>query len=128
MSSIRRQVALATSACLLAGATWARADDAALLREIQQLRAEQAEMKKEMKELRQELDAKQAKPAAVEEVQRSQSVITEEVRKLKEALVLPESAELKSEYGLGPAASKVYNVTRGVSIGGYGEYNYKSTV
>jgi hypothetical protein len=64
----------------------------------------------------------------VEEVERQQGVLTEELRKIKEALVLPEHKELKSEYGLGPAASKVYGVTRGLSLGGYGEFNYRSAV
>ena len=34
------------------------------------------------------------------------------------------AAPLESEYGLGPAASKIYRVDQGVSIGGYGEANY----
>lgn len=70
----------------------------------------------------------QSSDARVEQVERKQSVITEEVRKLKEALVLPESGELKSQWGLGPAASKVYNITKGVSLAGYGEFNYKNVV
>lgn len=76
-----------------------------------------------------------ARPAAAEasdervaEVERRQGVITEEVRKIKESLVLPERKELKSEYGLGPAASKVYGVTKGISLASYGEFNYKNTV
>ena len=46
------------------------------------------------------------------------------MRRLREMLVLPETAELKSCYGLGPAASKVYGLNRGLSIGGYGEADY----
>jgi hypothetical protein len=69
-----------------------------------------------------------AEATRVDEVERKQNVITEEVRKIKEALVVPETTELKSAYGQGPAASKVYSVTRGVSIGGYGEYNYEGVV
>jgi hypothetical protein len=34
------------------------------------------------------------------------------------------AAPLESEHGLGPAASKIYRVDQGVSIGGYGEANY----
>ncbi|MEO6028682.1 MAG: hypothetical protein ABIR79_17600 [Candidatus Binatia bacterium] len=55
-------------------------------------------------------------------------VLATEVERLKRALVLPEHKELKSLYGLGPAASKVYQVDRGLSIGGYGEYNYRKLV
>jgi opacity protein-like surface antigen len=39
-------------------------------------------------------------------------------------VAVPEEVELKSQYGLGPAASKVYGVERGLSIGGYGEAYY----
>ncbi len=39
----------------------------------------------------------------------------------------PESAQLPgSEQGLGPAASKVYGVERGLSFGGYGEWLYQN--
>ncbi|EIC31593.1 MULTISPECIES: hypothetical protein [Methylomicrobium] len=49
-----------------------------------------------------------------------------EVEKLKTQLFIPESREYKSQYGLGPAASNVYRVNRGLSIGGYGEAMYTS--
>ena len=62
------------------------------------------------------------------EQDRKIGVIASEVEHLKRALVLPEHKELKSLYGLGPAASKVYQVERGLSIGGYGEYNYRKFV
>ena len=64
----------------------------------------------------------------IEELERRQEILAEEVRRLREALVLPETKELKSHYGLGPAASKVYAVERGLSIGGYGETNYRHAV
>jgi len=76
--------------------------------------------------------AVQAAPAApvageagrVGEVERRQGILTDEIRKIREFLVLPETQELKSYYGLGPAASKVYGIPRGLSIGGYGESNF----
>jgi hypothetical protein len=50
-------------------------------------------------------------------------VLTEEVRHLKERLALPETdEELASFHGMGPAASKVYSKTSGLSLGGYGEF------
>jgi hypothetical protein len=55
-------------------------------------------------------------------------VLTEEVEKLRTELVVPEKVEYKSAYGLGPAASKVYQVGKGLSIGGYGEANYQARV
>ncbi|HSP97581.1 MAG TPA: hypothetical protein VL049_10105 [Candidatus Dormibacteraeota bacterium] len=62
----------------------------------------------------------------VTEVERRQNILTEEVRKIRDFLVLPETQELKGRYGLGPSASKVYGLPgRGLSIGGYGEANFK---
>ena len=43
-------------------------------------------------------------------------------------LAIPEEAKYKSMYGLGPAASKIYQVGKGLSIGGYGEANYQAFV
>jgi hypothetical protein len=64
--------------------------------------------------------------ARVAEVERRQGILTEELRKIRDFLVLPETQELKGRYGLGPSASKVYGLPgRGLSIGGYGEANYK---
>jgi hypothetical protein len=51
-------------------------------------------------------------------------VLTDEVATLRTQVAVPEEPELKSAYGFGPAASKVYGVDRGLSIGGYGEANY----
>ncbi len=67
-----------------------------------------------------------AAPAA--EQDRKIGVLATEVERLKSALVLPANRELKSSYGLGPAASKVYQVERGLSIGGYGEFNFQKYV
>lgn len=58
------------------------------------------------------------------ELERKTDVLAGEVEKLKTQLYIPESREYKSQYGLGPAASNVYGVSRGVSIGGYGEMMY----
>jgi hypothetical protein len=55
-------------------------------------------------------------------------ILAEEVESIKNQLVLPKVKELKSFYGFGPAASKVYQVERGLSIGGYGEFNYRKPV
>jgi hypothetical protein len=143
--SMKRTVlslAAAAMTAALAGATpvWAE-DDAAMKARMADLERENQEMKEEMRELRELLEASVKKPAAapagaeavaeparVEEVERKQDVITEEVRKIREALVLPETKELKSEYGLGPAASKVYGVSKGFSLGSYGEFNYRNAV
>jgi hypothetical protein len=139
--------AVATMAVLIESPVARAEGDAAMKARMAELERENQEMKEEMKELRELLESSiQKKPAGqpvpapdadaeataeaprVEEVERQQGVLTEELRKIKEALVLPEHKELKSEYGLGPAASKVYGVTRGLSLGGYGEFNYRNTV
>ena len=65
--------------------------------------------------------------AEIEELERRLDIVTEELRKLKEEEVAPEGKLLESKYGLGPAASKVYARDRGISLGGYGEFNYKES-
>jgi hypothetical protein len=60
----------------------------------------------------------------IAELVRRVDVLTEEVSDLRTQVAVPEEPELKGAYGLGPAASKVYGVERGLSIGGYGEANY----
>lgn len=106
-----------------------RAQAAAGTRErLEELEQRQKEMAEEMERLRKELEARPAAEPKVQEVERRQGILTDEVRKLREALFIPEQKELKSQYGLGPAASKVYSVERGLSIGGYGEGHYKQVV
>lgn len=61
---------------------------------------------------------------AIAELVRKVDVLTDEVATLRTQVAVPEEAELKGAYGFGPAASKVYGVARGLSIGGYGEANY----
>jgi len=68
-----------------------------------------------------------APPATVEQ-ERKIGVLAEEVERIKSQLVLPKAKEYKSLYGFGPAASKVYQLDRGLSIGGYGEYNFQKFV
>jgi hypothetical protein len=140
MGTLRAMTALA----ILLSGTAALADDAALRKRIEEMEEQQKQFNAELQRLREQLDgrgepspavaapqptpAPKAEPARVEEVERRQGILTEEVRRLREMIVLPETAELKSQYGLGPAASKVYGVQRGLSIGGYGETNYREVV
>ena len=60
-------------------------------------------------------------PATQEQVK----ALAEELRRLKLEIGLPD-AEYRSFAGLGPAASKVYFVPKGLSIGGYGEAFYRN--
>ena len=64
----------------------------------------------------------------VKTLERKTDVLSQEVEKLRTNLAIPEEAKYKSMYGLGPAASKVYQVGKGLSIGGYGEGSYQANV
>lgn len=57
----------------------------------------------------------------LDEIERRQSILATEFEKLKSIFVLPEEATYKSFYGLGPAASKIYQRQRGLSLGAYGQ-------
>ncbi len=64
----------------------------------------------------------------VKTLERKTDVLSQEVEKLRTNLTIPDEVKYKSAYGLGPAASKVYQVGKGLSIGGYGEANYQARV
>jgi hypothetical protein len=64
----------------------------------------------------------------VQSLERKTDILSQEVEKLRTNLAIPEEAQLKSAYGMGPAASKVYQVGKGLSIGGYGEAIYQDIV
>lgn len=67
-----------------------------------------------------------ATPVSVEE---RLALLAEEVRRLREQIALPTTdAELTSAHGMGPAASKVYHATSGLSLGGYGEFYFEAPV
>jgi hypothetical protein len=67
-------------------------------------------------------------PNNVKTLERKTDVLSQEVEKLRTNLAIPEEAKYKSAYGLGPAASKIYSVGKGLSIGGYGEAHYQANV
>ena len=62
----------------------------------------------------------------IEELERKVEVLSDEVEKSLIERVVPDVPE--SQYGLGPAASKVYHIDKGLSIGGYGEARYSNQV
>ncbi len=102
--------------------------------ERKRLEAERQQLEAERKNLEAERAAKTAPPSpptvaeAPAETERKVGILTAEVERLKERIVLPETKEYKSYYGLGPAASKVYQMNRGLSIGGYAEGNFNAKV
>ncbi|WP_150048987.1 MULTISPECIES: porin family protein [Methylomonas] len=104
-------------------------------KEIESLKAKSAQneqLKQEVRDLKQAQQnsasgtvvAANSPSAGKGELERKTDVLASEVEKLKTQLFIPEAREYKSEYGLGPAASNVYRVNRGLSIGGYGEAFY----
>ena len=58
-----------------------------------------------------------------EELRRRIDVIAEEQERLELGELVPPIGE--SQWGLGPAASKIYGVESGISLGGYGEALYR---
>ena len=72
-------------------------------------------------------DRKVAQDDRIAELERKVEVLTDELERTRSDMAVPES-ELESNWGLGPAASKVYGLTRGLSIGGYAEGFYTAVV
>jgi uncharacterized coiled-coil protein SlyX len=90
------------------------------------------ELEKKVEELQQRLDrlstgADEATRLQIEELRRQIDVLTREIENLKTAAPeKPAPGGTRGQFGLGPAAAKVYGLTRGVSVGGYGEAIYQS--
>ncbi len=72
-------------------------------------------------------DAK-AQDDRIAELERTVAVLVDELDRTRRELAVPEDARLSSKFGLGPAASKIYDIARGLSIGGYGEGYYRRLV
>lgn len=62
---------------------------------------------------------------SADEQDRKIEILSQEIEKLKAGKDLFPAVKTTGKYGLGPAASKVYDVQQGVSIGGYGELLYQ---
>ena len=62
--------------------------------------------------------------ATIAELERQIDILTREIERLKIGEAAAPTAG-KSAHGLGPAASKVYQLKEGVSVGGYGELVYR---
>jgi hypothetical protein len=103
-------------------------ENEALKKEVKELKTEQQEAAKTAQQPlaggKGTPDAAAKGKAAKTEAERKTDILAAEVEKLKTKLFIPEKREYKTEYGFGPAASEVYRVNRGLSIGGYGEALY----
>ncbi len=64
----------------------------------------------------------------IAELERTVAILVDELESTRRALAVPEAQPLSSKFGLGPAASQIYGLTRGLSIGGYGEGYYSALV
>mgnify|MGYP000163559172 CR=1 FL=1 len=96
---------------------------------IRQLEEKLLEMQKELEALKaDQVKEKEEAKREQEEASRKTNVIAETVDQLRTQLTIPEDLELEGEYGMGPAASKVYRQQHGLSIGGYGEASFTSYV
>ncbi|MDD2863110.1 MAG: hypothetical protein PHC99_00100 [Methylococcales bacterium] len=87
----------------------------------------QIEALQQTKSLPEEIPTKSPN-SEVKTLERKTDVLSQEVEKLRTNLAIPEEPKYKSMYGLGPAASKVYSMGKGLSIGGYGEAMYTNYV
>jgi hypothetical protein len=86
------------------------------------------ELERQVRELRQQVESMKRSGGGgdVTEIERKIDVLTREIENLKLGEAAPAAdAEAGGVHGLGPAASKVYAVKQGVSIGGYGEFLYQ---
>jgi hypothetical protein len=63
----------------------------------------------------------------IAELERKVELLTDELERTRSDMAVPET-KLESTWGLGPAASKVYGLMRGLSIGGYAEGFYTAVV
>ena len=73
-------------------------------------------------------DAELANEDRIAELERKLEILSEELERTRTEMALPEEPALESVHGLGPAASKVYGLTRGLSLGGYAEGRYTAFV
>lgn len=63
------------------------------------------------------------------DIQDQLDVLVEEIAALREQIAVPETdADLESRFGMAPAASKVYGISPGVSVGGYGEFYFAAPI
>ena len=54
----------------------------------------------------------------IAELERTVAILADELERTRRQLAVPDDQPLSSKFGLGPAASKIYDLGRGLSIGG----------
>jgi hypothetical protein len=119
---LRRLVAaLAMSAAALAAGPLQAAGQQPASDAIQRLERSLLALQEELARLRGEASG----AARMDELERRLDLLAVELEKVRSASG-QEEVDLEGRRGLAPAASKVYGVTRGVSLGGYGEAVYEN--
>jgi hypothetical protein len=74
------------------------------------------------------VDEATAQEDRIAELERTVAILADELERTRSELAVPEGQPLSSKFGLAPAASKIYDLGRGLSIGGYGEGYYRNLV
>jgi hypothetical protein len=85
------------------------------------------QLEEKIKKLEMEISQIQAQSEETQRLRQEIEAIKEEIRRLRIEVAMPE-IELKSYFGLGPAASKIYYTPKGLSIAGYGEITYENFI
>jgi hypothetical protein len=85
-----------------------------------------ADLERRLRALEEKIANLQPSPDLAE-IRRQIEILGKEIEALKTPQAAEQVVEMTDEqYGLGPAASKVYRVERGLSFGGYGEMLYEN--
>jgi hypothetical protein len=72
-------------------------------------------------------DQIRARDDRIDDLERKVEVLAQELANVRTQVVVPDE-ELESVHGFAPAASKVYGIDRGLSLGGYGEAFYRNFI
>jgi len=73
-------------------------------------------------------DTALAQEDRIAELERIVAALAEELERTRRDMAVPGESDLEGKFGLGPGASKVYEMSRGLSLGGYGEGHYSKLV
>lgn len=110
----------------LAGAAAMLAGNPAAAQEREPVTTEErlAELERQVEALQAQVDSSETAEDA--EIQRQLDAISREIEALKLGQDVVVTVGERGRFGMGPAASKVYQVQQGVSVGGYGEMLYEN--
>jgi len=71
-------------------------------------------------------DASLAQEDRILQLERTVETLADELQRTRADMAVPEDGTLESAWGLGPGASKIYSLSRGVSLGGYAEAAFRN--